>query len=142
MPRLTQNRKTRIAARRSKYVVFLSHSSRDNWIAQVMSERIQSVGATPWIDEKDLQGGDVLVDEIIKGIDACDEALVLVTPNSATSQWVSFEIGAVRAQHKRITPILYSVALESLATMKDVKAIELNGFDDFVKQLKRRITSG
>ena len=84
---------------RSRYVVFLSHSSLDTWIANVIAEKIQAFGAECWVDEKDLAGGDVIVEDIIKGIDACHEAIVLISPNSVKSQWVSFEIGGVRAQH-------------------------------------------
>jgi TIR domain len=70
-----------------------------------MEEKIESVGGQCWLDEKDLAGGDIIVADIVRGIDSCDEAIVLVSPNSVRSQWVSFEIGAVRAQHKRVTPI-------------------------------------
>jgi TIR domain-containing protein len=90
-------------------VVFISHSSHDRWIAQVIAEKIESLGAICRLDEKDLEGGDVLVAEIIQGIDACNEALVLISPPSVHSQWVAFEIGGVRAQHKRVTPILNNV---------------------------------
>jgi hypothetical protein len=62
-------------------------------IARAIAEKIAAVGATPWLDEKDLAGGDVLGDKIRKGIDACKEAVVLVSPQSTSSQWVIFENG-------------------------------------------------
>lgn len=142
MPKVNQPHRTHSAGRSSaQYVVFLSHSSHDNWIAGVMAEKIRAVKAETWLDEKDLEGGDILVEKIIQGIDACAEAIVLVTPHSAQSQWVAFEIGAVRAQHKRITPILYGVSPESVVTMKDVKAIELDSFNEFLSQLKKRVAA-
>ena len=76
---------------------------------------------------------------IIRGIDACQEAIVLISPNSVNSQWVSFEIGGVRAQHKRVTPILNNVRPDDMAPMKDIKSIDLNKFELFLAQLKRRI---
>jgi predicted nucleotide-binding protein len=140
MPQQDHPRRPRATRRKgAKYVVFVSHSSRDNWIARAMAERIRALGAEVWLDEKHLEGGDVIVEKIIKGIDACAEALVLVSPHSAQSQWVAFEIGAVRGQHKRVTPILNGVAPEAIAPMKDVSAIELNQFDRFLKQLQKRI---
>lgn len=121
------------------YVIFLSHSSHDSWIAKVIAEKIQAIGADCWLDEKDLGGGDVIVNEIIRGIDSCEEAIVLISPSSVNSQWVSFEIGGVRAQHKRVTPILNNVKPSEMPPMQDIKGIDLNKFDQFLAQLERRI---
>ena len=131
---------SRSTATRSRYVVFLSHSSLDTWIASVIAEKIQALGADCWIDEKDLTGGDIIVEDIIKGIDACHEAIVLISPNSVKSQWVSFEIGGVRAQHKRVTPVLNNVKPQQMAPMQDIKGIDLNKLDQFLAQLKKRIS--
>jgi len=104
-----------------------------------MAEKILALGAECWLDEKDLEGGDIIVDDIIRGIDACHEAIVLVSPNSVNSKWVSFEIGGVRAQHKRVTPILNNVRHDELAPIQDIKSIDLNKFEEFLAQLERRI---
>jgi hypothetical protein len=124
-----------------RYSVFLSHSSHDSWIARVMAEKIEALGAKCWLDEKDLAGGDVIAQDILKGIDACHEAIVLVSSNSANSQWVPFEIGAARGQHKRVTPILNNVQPQLMIPMQDIKGIDLNNFDRFLAQLKRRVGS-
>jgi hypothetical protein len=126
--------------KRSRYLVFISHSSLDAWIARVMVEKIEALGAECWLDEKDLAGGDVIAADIIRGIDACNEAVILISPNSVHSPWVSFEIGGVRAQHKRVTPILNNVRHNELAPVQDIKGIDLNKFEQFLAQLKRRLT--
>lgn len=117
-------------------MVFISHSSLDVWIATMMAEKITALGAECWLDEKDLSGGDIIAEQIIRGIDACHEAIVLISPNSVRSQWVPFEIGGVRAQHKQVTPILNNVKPEEMAPMHDIRAIDLNSFDRFLAQLK------
>lgn len=126
--------------KRLRYVVFISHSSLDAWIAKVMAEKIEALGAKCWLDEKDLAGGDIIAENIIRGIDACHEAIVLISPNSVKSQWVPFEIGGVRAQHKRVTPILNNVKPLQMAPMHDIRGIDLNRFNEFLAQLKRRIS--
>jgi hypothetical protein len=105
----------------------------------MMAEKIEASGAECWLDEKDLEGGNVIAEDIIHGIDACNEAIVLISPNSVHSQWVAFEIGGVRAQHKRVTPILNNVTPEEMAPMQDIKGVELNKFEQFLAQLKRRL---
>jgi hypothetical protein len=105
-----------------------------------MVEKIEALGAECWLDEKDLLGGGVIVEDIVRGIDACHEAIVLISPNSVKSHWVSFEIGGVRAQHKRVTPILNNVKPQQMALVQDIKSVDLNSFEQFLAQLKRRIS--
>lgn len=42
-----------------------------------MVEKIEALGAECWLDEKDLSGGDVIADQIIRGVRACNEAVIL-----------------------------------------------------------------
>jgi TIR domain len=121
------------------YVVFISHSYKDIWIATIIAEKVSALGAYPWIDEKALEGGDVIVEEIRRGIDACREAIVLVSQYSVASQWVPFEIGAAWSQHKRVTPVLINVEPEAIAPIKGIKAIPINHLESFFSQLKARI---
>jgi hypothetical protein len=106
-----------------------------------MVEKIEALGAECWLDEKDLIGGDVIAADIIRGIDACNEAVVLISPHSVRSPWLSYEIGGVRAQHKRVSPILNNVRHDELAPLQDIKCIDLNKFEQYLAQLKRRLTN-
>lgn len=127
------------APRPEPYVVFISHSSRDAWIAGIMVEKVTALGAEVWLDVKDLHGGDIVDQEILKGIDSCQEAVVLVSPESAGSQWVIFEIGATWGQHKRVTPVLNNVPYDAIAPLRIAKAIELKDFDRFLSELGSRV---
>jgi hypothetical protein len=40
------------------YVVFISHSSSDSWIANQMSKEMEALGAETWLDTMKLLGGD------------------------------------------------------------------------------------
>lgn len=51
-----------------------------------MVEKIEAVGAECWLDEKDLAGGDVVAEDILKGIRVCREAIILMSPNSLESK--------------------------------------------------------
>lgn len=122
--------------------MFISYSSRDAFIASVMKERVESLGAEVWLDSKDVEGGDIVSDTVRRGIEACDEAIVLVSPSSRESQWVLFEIGAIWGRKKRVTPILMYVGSDAIKPMRDVKAFDINDFDLFQEQLKGRIKRG
>lgn len=121
------------------YVVFISHSSRDSWIARTLAAQVAALGAEPWLDVKELEGGDIILEKISEGLDACQEALVLISPESVQSQWVVFEIGAVWGQHKRITPILNNVSPDSIAPLRGIKAVDLNDAEQFLAELGKRV---
>jgi hypothetical protein len=120
------------------YQVFISHSSADAWIARQMAKEIGALKIRTWLDEKDLAGGDNLNETILAGIRACQETVVLVSPASIESQWVSYEIGATDVLAKRITPILHYVAPSSLKVAAALKMVELNEFEQFLVQLQQR----
>lgn len=123
---------------RSPYVVFVSHSSSDSWVANQIAKNLARTGAEPWLDETDLEGGDDILERIRLGIDKCDEAIVLLSPESIKSPWVIFEIGGAYMQHKRVTPILSNVTSEGMP-ISGLKGIDLNKFDQFLLQLTKRI---
>jgi hypothetical protein len=134
-----KNKSGATAERALRYVVFISHSSQDSWIANQMRKEIEALGAETWLDTVQLAGGDNIFEEIRKGLANCREALVLVTPRSIGSVWVGFEVGVLSEQRKRITPILCYAAPGDFKLLSEVKAIELNDFDDFLAQLQQRM---
>ena len=126
------------AARR--YLVFITHSTGDTWIARAIAHRIRQQGGDVWLDVNELAGGDAIYQKILKAVDACDEAIVLLSPHSVSSQWVLFEIGALCGQHKRVTPILSYIDSAAIPILPWIKAVELNQFDQlFLPELARRI---
>ena len=131
--------KKKARASTSPYLVFISHSSKEAWIANQISKELEALGARTWLDSKDLRGGDIWQEKILGAIDNCQEGLVLVSPDSVNSWWVAFEIGALSGQRKTVTPILNGVDPKGMASMRDVQAIDLNEFDKFLAQLKGRM---
>lgn len=121
------------------YAVFVSHSSRESWIAGQMAKEVRALGAEPWVDVNDISGGDDFYEKIMEAIRGCTEAIVLISPSSVNSRWVSFEIGAVAVQNKRVTPVLNNVTAGEMEPLRRVNAIDLNDFDDYLRQLKERI---
>lgn len=132
-------RKKNFRKKTAGYEVFLSHSHRDLWIAQVLKEKIEALRRTSvWLDEMSLQGGDNVMQAVVEGIGAADEAIVLVSHEALRSQWVATEIGIATAKKKRITPILNNVEPDAFVPLKGAKSYELNSFEKFLAELTRR----
>ena len=104
-----------------------------------MAEKVTEAGASYWLDIRDLPGGGDIRKEINQGVHECQEVIILFSPNSVKSHWVSFEIGVASAKRKHLTPILYSVNYTNVPLLQGIKAIELNNFDQYLTELKKRI---
>lgn len=143
MPRTTTKRKTRPKSGGRvppPFKVFISYSSHDSRIAARIGKGIEAVGATKRLDKHFLKGGDDVRETILKEIRESTEVIVLLSPKSQMSHWVSYEIGAAQSRNKRVTPILHNLRAEDMGPLlQGFKAIYLNDFDDFLIELKQRI---
>jgi hypothetical protein len=127
------------ARKHSPYKVFISHSSRDKWIAERMAEKIEAAGADYWLDTRDLPGGGDIRAEISKGVNNCQEIVILFSPFSKDSLWVGFEISAAYFKRRYLTPILNNVQYNEVSLIQGIKAVELNDFDQYVGELRKRV---
>jgi hypothetical protein len=103
-----------------------------------MAEKIETAGVGYWLDTRDLPGGGDIRTEISRGVNDCQEVLILFSPYSKDSPWVSFEIGAASIKNRYLTPILNNVQYTDVALIQGIKAIELNDFDQYLVELKKR----
>jgi hypothetical protein len=60
--------------------VFVSHSARDTWVAKQIAREISACGATPFLDEADIDAGGDFEQDIRDFINKADELVVLLTP--------------------------------------------------------------
>lgn len=124
------------------YLIFISHATADKWLATTICEKIESVGATTFRDDREIDGGDDIPDKIRAAIKKSKEFVVLLTPDSANRPWVLLEVGAAWAwsQKMRITPILCHVDVDPIPGMiKSKKAININAFNDLLQEIKNRV---
>jgi TIR domain len=128
---------------RPDYLVFISHSSKDRWIANQMSAIIERktkrYGVRTFLDEVDLVGGDRIPATIKANLHACEEFVILLSPHSITRQWVLAELGGAWTLDKRIMAITYDLAADKIPDIIDHdKSYDLNDFDRYVGELITR----
>jgi hypothetical protein len=138
--KLAERKAKRQPAEPSAYTVFISHSSKEKWIAGQISKEIIALGAETWLDVNDLHGGDEIGRSIKRGIRTSQEVILLLSAHSINSHWVTWEAGIASDRGKRITPILNNLSPdETLAPLKGIKSYDLNDFGDFLVELAGRI---
>jgi hypothetical protein len=129
--------------RTKRYLVFISHSTKDRWIARQLASTIEQKGRKhgikTFLDEKDIEGGELISEAIRKNIQECSEFLVLLTRYSTDRPWVLIEIGAAWVLGKRIVAIVDKVSPEEMPdVITPYKAMDLNAFDEYLDQLINR----
>jgi hypothetical protein len=131
------------------YQVFISHSSRDTWVARQLAGLIRGFGAATFLDEADIEYGDDFEDKILEAARASKELLVLLTPWAVTRPYIWLEIGAIWGMGRRIVGVLHGLSANELVTqdgtpavLKRIDLVELNHVDDYLDQLKLRIEKG
>ena len=127
--------------------VFVSHSSRDTWIARQMARCIQDCGVDVLIDAYDLLSGDDVNDRISDLLDRASEMVVLLTYASKGRAWVWMEVGVMRMSLKRrVVPVFHGITRQDLAESGGDGALaglvdrQLNDFDLYLAELKGRVT--
>lgn len=132
-----------VATAQLDYLVFISHSSKDRWIARQMAEiierRAKRYGVRTFLDEVDLKGGDRIPATIKANLHACHEFVILLSPHSVTRQWVLAELGGAWTLDKRIMAITYDLTAERIPDIiEQDKSYDLNDFDRYVVELVGR----
>jgi hypothetical protein len=129
-----------LATAELEYLVFISHSSKDRWIARQMAAIIERkakrYGVRTFLDEVDLEGGDRIPATIKANLHACEEFVILLSPHSITRQWVLVELGGAWTLDKRIMAITSNLSADKVPDIIDHdKSYELNEFDRYANEL-------
>ena len=129
-------------ANKPDYQVFVSHATADKWLATTVCEKIEATHATTFRDDRDIRGGDEIPEEIRAQIKQSRELVVLLTPESVDRPWVLLEVGAAWGCRKnyRIVPVICHVTVDAIPDIiKGKKAYHLNEFDQYLKELEKRV---
>lgn len=89
--------------------VFLSHAHQDHAFTTKLAETLRLHGVATWYSERNIGGAQQWHDEIGHALRRCDWFVVVLTPASVASHWVSQEVlYAVSAPRyrRRIVPVL------------------------------------
>ena len=74
-----------------RHQIFISYAQADNEVAQEIANGLRGAGLTVWFDEWALKADDSIRTRIEEGVRASDLLLVLLSPNSVSSNWVKME---------------------------------------------------
>jgi hypothetical protein len=99
-----------MAKRKNKWLVFVSHSGEDTWVARQIAREISDRGTTPFLDEADIDVGAEFEEDIRDFLDKADELFVLFTPWALERPYVWIEIGAAWQRRIPIVVVLHGLS--------------------------------
>src|SRR5262249_6869733 len=91
--------------------IFISHSSKDKWLARHIAKDLRELGVETFLDTRDLQTGQRIDESVQTHLIDCDDFLILLSPASLNSHWVLVELGGALSLRKRVVPILLYVGV-------------------------------
>ncbi len=121
--------------------VFISHASEDAELAQRLAQALRQAGRPVWIAPDDILPGEQWVEAIGRGLDISGIFVVLITPQSVRSSWVTYEVNLAITLERRlrmeIVPLDISEA-EPPITWSAYQAISFRNYQaDLPKVLSR-----
>ena len=129
-----------------KRLVFISHSSKDTWVAKQIAREISARGAEPFLDQLEIEIGENFEAKILASLRRADELLVLLTPWALERPYVWAELGAAWGKGLPIVGVLHGMSATEVETqpgipvfLKADNLLELNDIDVYFGQLKERV---
>ena len=127
-------------------LVFISHSSKDTWVAKQIARWISRCGATPFLDEADVDVGEDFEERILYFLERAHECLVLLTPWALDRPYVWAEVGAAFGRRIPIVVVLHGMTATELQSkpgipvfLKKLDLVDLNNVDLYFRQLSARM---
>jgi hypothetical protein len=124
----------------------VSHSSQDTWIAKQIAREIEARGATPFLDEAQVDAGADFEEDILNFLERAHELVVLLTPWALERPYVWAEIGAAWGRRIPIVALLLGITATELQSrpgipvlLKKRAPLQLNEIEVYLDQLSGRI---
>lgn len=119
--------------------VFISYSVKDRQVVRWIDREFDERGFKSQMDIEFIEGGDDFTEVIRERIAACDEIIIVLSPNSLNSSWVSYEIACADIMGKRIVPLLLCIEDEDMPTLlRKYLARPINEIDLLANAMMRR----
>src|SRR5690349_10918622 len=108
--------------------IFISYSRKDIDFARKLAGDLEKAGYEVWWDLTDLRGGDDWPRVIPAAIESSQFVIVVLSPNSAASDWVEKEYTQALSLHKKIIPIMLANSRIPFA-LNTINYIDFTGED-------------
>ena len=115
--------------------LFISYSQKDSEFVHRLADDLRTAGYSVWVDVSGLRGGQEWAREIDKAVRGCDTFILIISPDSMASRWVSKETLLAMDLEKPVVPVMWREA-ERPMHLVDIQYVEFRGaYDDAMQEL-------
>lgn len=115
-------------------------------MAKQIAREISRCGATPFLDEADIDVGSEFEEDILKFLNRAEELVVLLTPWALDRPYVWAELGAAWGRQIPVVILLQGITAGELQSrpgvpifLKKRDLISLNDVETYLAQLRKRV---
>ena len=119
--------------------IFISYSRKDIGFVRKLAGDLEKAGYNVWWDLTDLRGGDDWPRVIPAAIESSQYVIVVLSPNSAISDWVEKEYTQALSLRKKIIPIMIASSRVPFA-LNTINYIDFTG-EDYAASLNNLLTT-
>ncbi|MFP4099722.1 TIR domain-containing protein [Coleofasciculus sp.] len=112
--------------------VFVSYSEKNKTVMEKVVKTLRREGITIWTNKTDIKTGKDFQEQIDNGIEAADNFIYLISPDSIESKYCQDEVNHAFAHNKRLIPVLIEpIALEKIPPrLRSLQFIDCTGHQD------------
>lgn len=103
--------------------IFISYDRDDKWFVDKLCAQLRRVQQPFWADTRELRGGQKWMDRIEEALRAASVVLVVISPSSLASEYVSYEWAFARGARKSVIPLIIA-DVELPSTLKVLQWID------------------
>jgi hypothetical protein len=119
------------------YSCFISYSFKNQDFADRLYADLQAKGVRCWFAPHDVKGGRKLHEQIDEAIRLHDRLLLILSPESMSSEWVKTEIAKARMREVREKArVLFPVRLCSFDALRDWECFDADTGKDLAKEIR------
>jgi hypothetical protein len=119
------------------YSCFISYSSKDQEFADRLHADLQNRGVRCWFAPHDIQAGKKIHEQIDAAIRMHEKLLLILSPNSMTSEWVKTEIRKARKRERTEKKrVLFPVRLASFEAIRDWELFDADEGKDLAVEIR------
>src|SRR5262245_34639539 len=120
--------------RECKMKFFISYSHADKEIALDIRRVCEKLEVSCFLDEKDISWGQSVTGAIAHGLRDCTHLIVVLSPASLKSAWVSYEVGRATERGMTILPFLTHPSIDLPGFFPDARRV--SSIDELRKQVE------
>ena len=111
--------------------VFISHSSKDMNMVEILTQALNQSGHSVWVDSNNIPYGDNIIESISKALHGSDVMIALITDNYLSSSWAQAELSAAILDSNKTRTLMLIIGENQIPLyLSSIQCLRLDDLSD------------